>query len=902
MPSSIHRFTPTLTVIDPRRLLMATVDYHRMKVDEPTQARTERQVHDAAGRVRAQWDARLWALGGESEVPNQRKTHSLSGQVLSLESVDAGWRVSLLGTDAQLLENWDGRSTCRQTTYDSHLRAVTVHEHLLDDVPACVERFTYGIPADTGNRCGRLIRHDDPAGTQVFVDYGVLGQAVAQTQQFLKDLAPPNWPALLQERDVLLEVGAPYLTRWRHDAVGAVIRQIDAVGNEQLNRYNIAGQLALSSLTPEGEAKQVVVADIRYNASGQMESQTAGNRVTSQATYAADNGRLLRLHAARPDKVLQDLHFVQDPVGNVLSVEDQAQPTQWFDSQQIDPVSTYRYDTLNHLIQATGRESVLAAIQPGLPELVVPGSGDASRLRNYKQSYTYDAAGNLLTLKHGEAPLRTMKVALRSNRSLYMVDEANPPDLDKGFDANGNMLLLDGAQTMAWDARNQLQRVTQVVRNDGANDDEVYIYHGDGQRARKVSVQQAKAVEHVAQVLYLPGLEIRRDTAKGEELYVATVQAGRSRMRRLHWRANGRKALPVTQSRYNVDDHLGSCALELDEQGEVISHEGYYPFGGSAWWAAKSQAHANGKTIRYSGKERDATGLYYYGLRYYAPWLNRWINPDPAGDVDGLNLYRMVRNNPLRFRDGDGRLPEDVDDYSEDSPSAGVPGYQQNPKAFRRRDLDEHTAAASQKVVVSTLSHTVYREHSIVSTYTDSSIPRKYRFKNEYLPGRWRIMEVFRAPVMNGPNATDVTWHQYEQVSRQNNFYGVLPKVIVHWEVINIEALRATQAPEGMLERFLASEGNGRFTQRVMNAFGLRATGIERREVHDYRKGADINIIAVHVEPIPQPRSPSLEALTREVERDLRRMSRNPVSRVAHSVWRSLKRTALRSPSRQVLS
>ncbi len=27
----------------------------------------------------------------------------------------------------------------------------------------------------------------------------------------------------------------------------------------------------------------------------------------------------------------------------------------------------------------------------------------------------------------------------------------------------------------------------------------------------------------------------------------------------------------------------------------------------------------------------------YYGARYYAPWLGRWMSPDPAGTVDGLN-------------------------------------------------------------------------------------------------------------------------------------------------------------------------------------------------------------------------------------------------------------------------
>jgi hypothetical protein len=39
-------------------------------------------------------------------------------------------------------------------------------------------------------------------------------------------------------------------------------------------------------------------------------------------------------------------------------------------------------------------------------------------------------------------------------------------------------------------------------------------------------------------------------------------------------------------------------------------------------------------------KERsDSSGLCYYGARYLAPWLTRWINPDSAGAVDGLNLY-----------------------------------------------------------------------------------------------------------------------------------------------------------------------------------------------------------------------------------------------------------------------
>jgi hypothetical protein len=43
--------------------------------------------------------------------------------------------------------------------------------------------------------------------------------------------------------------------------------------------------------------------------------------------------------------------------------------------------------------------------------------------------------------------------------------------------------------------------------------------------------------------------------------------------------------------------------------------------------------------------------MYYYGARYYAPWLGRWTSCDPA---ENMNRYEYVRNNPLRFEDPDG--------------------------------------------------------------------------------------------------------------------------------------------------------------------------------------------------------------------------------------------------------
>ncbi|WP_217591378.1 RHS repeat-associated core domain-containing protein, partial [Burkholderia sp. GbtcB21] len=95
----------------------------------------------------------------------------------------------------------------------------------------------------------------------------------------------------------------------------------------------------------------------------------------------------------------------------------------------------------------------------------------------------------------------------------------------------------------------------------------------------------------------------------------------------------------------------------LDQHGQRLSAEEYYPYGGTAVWLPKSAVEGDYKFVRHAGKERDVTGLYDYGYRHYAPWLARWLTPDPAGTIDGLNLYRMVRNNPGTLRDSDGRQP-----------------------------------------------------------------------------------------------------------------------------------------------------------------------------------------------------------------------------------------------------
>src|SRR5260370_29016950 len=95
-------------------------------------------------------------------------------------------------------------------------------------------------------------------------------------------------------------------------------------------------------------------------------------------------------------------------------------------------------------------------------------------------------------------------------------------------------------------------------------------------------------------------------------------------------------SLPITTTRYQFDNHLGTACLELDETAAVISYEEYYTYGSTSYQAGRSAAEVSLKRYRYTGKERDAeTGFNYHGARYYAAWLGRWIACDPLPPTAG---------------------------------------------------------------------------------------------------------------------------------------------------------------------------------------------------------------------------------------------------------------------------
>ncbi|MCK5541747.1 MAG: RHS repeat-associated core domain-containing protein, partial [Desulfobacterales bacterium] len=94
-------------------------------------------------------------------------------------------------------------------------------------------------------------------------------------------------------------------------------------------------------------------------------------------------------------------------------------------------------------------------------------------------------------------------------------------------------------------------------------------------------------------------------------------------------------------------DHLGGSARITNESGTEIRRLGYKPYGEDAY----SSGTGDEPYYKFTGKEQDSTGLYYYGARYYDPALGRFISPDAMGDN-----YVYCNNNPLMYVDPDGNF------------------------------------------------------------------------------------------------------------------------------------------------------------------------------------------------------------------------------------------------------
>jgi RHS repeat-associated protein len=240
-------------------------------------------------------------------------------------------------------------------------------------------------------------------------------------------------------------------------------------------------------------------------------------------------------------------------------------------------------------------------------------------------TYAYDLAGRRTGVSGSYARTGTPQAA---SSATYNVN--NQLTQWKGasltYDANGN-LTSDGTNTYTWNARNQL-----VAISGGASAS--FQYDPFGRRVSKTIGGQTQYLYDGAN----PVQEISGTTASAnlltggvDEYFLRTDSAG---------------------ARNFLTDALGSTLALADSTGTLQTQYTFEPFGNT-----QVTGTATTNSFAYTGRELDATGLYFYRARYYNPALQRFISEDPIGFNDGdSNLYAYTRNSPTNHTDASGKI------------------------------------------------------------------------------------------------------------------------------------------------------------------------------------------------------------------------------------------------------
>jgi RHS repeat-associated protein len=642
--------------------------------EEGTPLPTEIEL-DPRGNPARVADPRL----GPAGAANFKTLWSLADQEVQTESADAGQRWRLRNARGDVVWERDANGTVTRTAYDALRRSLGERVERADGSALQASVAVYGdspLPGEPSQPCfpeperwnlrGQLVARLDSAGLGLTPFFSFLSGSLAQSRTLRADIAAvPDWSGVdgaaigalceslagLSGPDQLgvvklpaaiaaLLEARPYVESCGYDGLGRVVRVVDADGNVVACSFDPRGLVEAVSLTPApAGAQPIAVGPVEYDAHDRPASLTVPGSFQTTFSYQPLTFLLVGLRTvsladpAPADPVLQDATYYHDPVGNVaFALDAAAQP--W--PAPAAPAAAYEYDLLYRLVSASGREA-----------------GEAGAPVAYRETYGYDAGGNLTAVAHAGASSwqQAFDVAATSNR---LASGAS-------YDADGNTLTGSGLAQVTWTDSSQLASLVTAPAADGSWIREYNAYDESGVRVRRVTQTFARAGDRqpagVEEATYAGALEIVRSAEAGgavSEWHATRLGGGILDLGRwLAWVEGGPGG---AEARFPLRDVVGSVVGELDAHGSLLSAEEYAPYGAEALAWAASAEDAELQRRRYGAKERDAGVAYCFGARHYSPALRRWLSPDPSGPVDGLNLYEFVGGNPATFTDSDGRM------------------------------------------------------------------------------------------------------------------------------------------------------------------------------------------------------------------------------------------------------
>lgn len=658
-----HANTPNVLHVDTLGRPVLSIEHNKNIVTEADEFYYTTINLDTEGNLRTVTDAR-------GNIVMQYK-YDMLGNLVYQNSMDAGQRWLLTNILSKPLRTWDERNHEFQYFYDiaqrpTHSKVIggdgtTLLDHIFDKV-VYGESLLTGARTDTNrfneatlqarNILGQVIQHFDTGGLVDTPDYDFKGQPLATTRTLFKKYKEvANWTDANLSNDLESD---SFSFSTETDALGRITQQTAPDGSIITPSYNEAGLLdGEKVLHPGATTPTSYIKDIDYNKKGQRDKIVYGNNVITQFSYDTKTFRLKRLERKRQNgDPLQDWHYTYDPVGNITHIEDKNIPLVFFDNQKVTGLSSYTYDALYRLAEATGRENN-AALNFGDCDnwndksfMRAMNPGDPMAIRNYTEQYRYDSVGNIMEMKHlaaGGNWTRGYEYENANNRlkRTFIGDNGSHANYTNyaHHAEHGFMTELPHLEKIGWNFK---EEVTLTSKQSCTSENFVpettyYQYDGSGQRIRKITENfsangtPTKKEERI----YIAGYELYKKhtgTDAGLERISLSLMDGGHRFVMIETRNEVDDGTENQLTRYQLHNHLGSSALELDDTARVISYEEFHPYGTTAYQAKNTAIKSAAKRYRYTGMERDEeTGLEYHSARYYLPWLGRWLSGDPIG-------------------------------------------------------------------------------------------------------------------------------------------------------------------------------------------------------------------------------------------------------------------------------
>jgi RHS repeat-associated protein len=206
---------------------------------------------------------------------------------------------------------------------------------------------------------------------------------------------------------------------------------------------------------------------------------------------------------------------------------------------------------------------------------------------------------------------------------------------DFSYDANGN--LIQGVDKYyEYDSFNNLVKIRD--KNSAGIKLEEHIYDHNGNRIKKIEYSSSGTA-----TTYYPDSNFIRvvdNSGTHDAIYYYDDSA-----------LVGKKDGSGTY--FYHPNHLGSTNVVTDLAGNVVERTEYLPFG--------EVLNGGQSRFLFTGKEKDSTGLMYYGARYYDPFTRHFTQADTVlpdiYDPLQLNRYAYTRNNPVKYTDPSGNTP-----------------------------------------------------------------------------------------------------------------------------------------------------------------------------------------------------------------------------------------------------